>query len=640
MQTYQKEFNDNKNRSAVFTQGSTTISQQLAPASISYTSEHEIKIENSYAKSFVINGYPSRVSLNWMDQIYSYDGDMDVSEHIEPANERTALDELTAKITQYEAQYMAEVEKGSIKNLSVLQSKIDVLMQQRARLEQNYENLFHVSTFCTMYGQDLKELNKEAQKFQSRLSGSRINVMPLNLRQDEGVKSNSPFGILTIPEYSRNMNTGALSTMFPFYNSDVNDVNGTFIGVNALRNTPILVDLFNRRKLGNANLFISGASGSGKSYLTSLIVMRSSLEGVKHCIIDPENEYGDCCDALGGITIRIAPNSNNMMNPFDIDSEIETDGNGNPTGRRFVDIKGKVSELLNLFGVMFSSIMDVELKADIDQTLTQLYEDFGFTRDEESLYQQDTAFNPETGQYYHDKILKVMPTMSDFREKLKERAQYFTDIGDERSVSRLVSLINAMSLYCKEGTFGLFDCYSTIDTTKFESAPVIRFDVQGIEDEVLRPIGMHIALSWAFNKFMKKDSKVKKRIICDEAWMMLSQSMAGSEYTAHFLENCARRVRKYNGSLCCASQNFREFVSRNEGQAILSNSAVRIFLRQQPEDIAAVGERFILSDGEKQFLLTAGRGDALMKIANESVVAKVFAFPFEHDLISNEDLED
>jgi type IV secretory pathway VirB4 component len=459
-----------------------------------------------------------------------------------------------------------------------------------------------------------------------------MNVMPLNLRQDDAYMSCSPFGMLTINDYARNMNTGALGTMFPFYNSEVNEPNGTFLGINVLRNTPIIVDLFNRKALGNANLFISGASGSGKSYLTSLIMMRSALEGVRHCIIDPENEYGACCNVLGGVTIRIAPNSDNMLNPYDIDEEVETDDNGTPTGRRFVDIKGKCSELLNLFGVMFPGMIDAEVKSEISDVLMIMYRDFGFTEKTDSLYESGTMFNPETGEYYRDKILKKMPKMSDFRDCLSKRAE-------ERDSEKLRMVVNSLNMYCGEGVYNIFDCYSTVNMSSLENIPVIRFDVQGIEDDILRPIGMQIALSWAWNKFMKKDAKTKKRIVCDEAWMLLAQSMAGSEYTAHFLENCARRVRKYNGSLCCASQNFREFVGRPEGQAILTNSAVRIFLKQQPEDIQAVGDRFILSDGEKRFLLSANRGDTLMKVGNESVIASVFAFPFEHQLISKEHLE-
>lgn len=633
-QVIERQISDNRdeNKASYLMNGSRSILQQIAPASILYTSEHELMVENNFVKSFVINGYPSRVSLGWMDGLYSYNGDMDVVTYIEPANERTALDELTSKITQYEAQYQTEIEKGSIKNLSILESKISALYQQRARLEQNFENMFHIATFCSMYNHDLRELNKSAQKFQSSISGGKMNLMPLTLRQDDGFKTVSPFGDIKITDYYRNMNSSALSTMFPFYNSEVNHPNGTFVGINRKRRTPIFIDFFNKKELGNTNLFISGASGSGKTYLTSLITMRSCLEGIRTVIIDPENEYGRCADAVGGVTVKIAPNSDVMMNPFDIDMEYVLDDNGNVIDKR-IDIKGKSAELLNLFSVMFPDLITSELKADISEVLIDMYESFGFTSNPDSLYNYVKNFDKETGLISQYKELKIMPRMSDFKAYLE--AYYETNPSQQ-----LASFINSMRVYTEGGIYGMFDCYSTVNADLFENSPIIRFDIQGIEDEVLRPIGMHIVLNWCWDKFIKRDLKTKKRLVCDEAWLMLQKNMKGSNYTALFLEKCARRIRKYNGSLCCASQNFREFVSRDEGLAILSNSAVRIFLKQTPEDIQAVGDRFILSDGEKGFLLSAGRGEALMKVVKESFVADVFAFPFEDELISKEYLED
>lgn len=622
-----------KDNDDVFTAGSRDIYQLLAQASVALTSEKELKVENNYVKTFVINGYPANVWLNWMDYIYSYDGDMDTAIYIEPTNERTALDALTEKITQYESQLMIEIEKGGNKNVSSLQAKIKALYDQRAKLEQNYENMFHVSTFCALYNSDLKELNKDTQRFLSRLSGRKINMMPLNLRHDDGYKTCSPFGILSIPDYSRNMNTGALSTMFPFYNPDFYDPNGTFLGINVLKNTIICVDLFNRKVLGNANLSIFGASGSGKTFLVTLIIFRSCIEGIRHFIIDVENEYGRCCDIVGGVSFRISPNSNLSLNPFDLDEEIEVDEDGNPTGRRYVDIKGKVSELLNLFGVMFPDMIDSEIKAEISETLLKMYYDFGFSENPESLYIKEPQFNSDTGEYVAGgKVLKTMPRMSDFYERFKAHAQ-------EKNNTKLDSFVNAMKLFVSGGIYDMFDCYTTVDISKLDNTLVLRFDIHEIEDEVLRPIVMYVVTNFGWSKFMKKDIKTKKRIVVDEAWLMLSNAVAGSQYTAHFLENCARRIRKYNGSLCCSSQNFREFLARPEGEAILSCSAVKVFLKQEPEDIAATGNRFYLSDGEKRFLLQAKVGDALMKIGKESVVAAVYAFPFEYKLISKSYLE-
>ena len=644
-QTKIVKIEDDRKNSHYLADGSRTEKQLIAPSSIQYTSEHELKVENNFSRSFVINGYPPRVQVGWLRDFYGYDGDMDVAVFVIPANERTALDELTEKITQYEAQLQTELEKGSIKNSTALQSKLEALYQQRAKLEQNYESMFHVSTFCTIYNHELRELNKEAQKFQSRIAGKKMSVMPLSLRQDDGFKTCSPYNQPSINDFYRNVNTGALSAFFPFYNSDVNHPGGIFIGRNRLLRTPVYINFFNKAYLGNANIFISGASGSGKTYLTSLITLRSTLDGVRTVIVDPENEYGPVTNAVSGITIKIAPGSENMMNPFDLDEEVIVDDNGVPTGEKKVDIKGKVSELLNLFSVMYSGSVGGEtlsgpLQADISEVLMQLYSDLGFTTDPESLYDKEQIMDKTTGLFTHDKRLRKMPTMSDFKNALHDYMEAKADSLVNRE--EIMSFEKLLTLFTKGkgGIFDLFDCETNFGGLNINDTPVIRFDLQGIEDETLRPIGMHIVLNWIWNKFMKKNVTVKKRVVVDEAWMMLQQTFAGSSYTARFLETCARRIRKYNGSLCCASQNFREFVARQEGLAVLSNSAVKMFLKQEAEDVQAVGDRFILSDGEKEFLLSAGRGDTLIKVKKESFVCDVYAFPFEDELITKDYLTD
>ena len=624
------------NNSSSFAKGTRNIDQLIAPAAITYTSEHEIKVENNYARSFVINAYPSRVNTLWLDNLYSYNGDMDVAVHIEPADEKTALAELTDKITQYEAQLATETERGSIRNITSLTTKIKTLYEQRAQLEQAHESMFHVETFCTMYGKDIRELNKAAQVFQNHLAGSRMGIMPLTLRQDEGFKTVSPFGLVSIPDYYRNMNTGALSTMFPFYNADITQSNGIFLGINRLRNTPLFIDLFNKNAFLNANMSIFGTSGAGKTYLTSLITNRYTLQSVRTVIIDPENEYTACTESVGGISIKISPGSENMINPFDIDEEVVLDNNNEPTNEKYVDIKGKVSDLLGLLAVMYGQPLNGTLMATLSEVLMDLYTSFGFTRDPDSLFEENSAYDAESGSFGTERAYKRMPTMSDFERQLRD---YVTTNGI--ADLEINSFLKMISLYTKGdgGIYDLFDCETSFDISEMDTAPVIRFDIKDIEDDVLRPIGMHIVLTWVWNKFIKKDFQTRKRIVCDEAWLLLHKSMAGSDYTSLFLEKCARRIRKYNGSLCCASQNFREFVGREEGLAILANSAVKAFLKQAPEDIEAVGDKFIMSEGEKNFLLTAKRGELLLKVGQESIIADVFAFQFEHEMIARKYLE-
>ncbi|WPS85496.1 DUF87 domain-containing protein (plasmid) [Brevibacillus halotolerans] len=603
----------------VLGKGVRTVKDLFAPPSFDRSNESYIKVGNKYVRSFVMNGFPASVGVGWLDHLYNYEGDMDTAIYVEPTDERVALDELTAKITQFEAQLQMEMQKGNIRNRTRLKNIVTQLYDQRERLEQNYENLFHVQIASNLYTESVEELEKETQKLDNKLKGRKMFHMPVYLRQDDGYKTVLPFGKTYLPDKLRNFNSGALTACFPFYNSEISHKTGVFCGVNLSTMTPVLVDYYDRQQLNNGNLTVFGQAGSGKTFFVSLLTLRSALKGVRTVIIDPEGEYKKLTKAVGGSHIYIAPDSKTHINPFDLEEEELQNGT------KEVNIKNKVADVLNLIGVMAGG-MTPEQRSVVSYVITELYQERGFTEDPKSLYVEEPTFDEETGEFYHDGMKKRMPTFTDFHEKLELVAT------EQDSVLR--SLSNALKMFKKGGVYDMFDCQTSEDLKDFKNSPIVTFDISRLEESVLRPIGMYIALSWTWEKFVKKNPEIKKRIVCDEAWMLVNKNMAGNEYTAQFLENAARRIRKRNGGLLVASQNFIEFENNDQGKAVLTNAVVNIFLRQDATDIDAVQNTFKLSDGERNFLLSAKKGEMLIKMNGESSVAYALSFPYEQELIS------
>ncbi|MDF2879522.1 MAG: conjugal transfer protein TraC [Clostridiaceae bacterium] len=606
----------------VLGKGIRTIKDLFAPPSFDRSDEDCVKVGNKFVRSFVMNGYPSNVSVGWLDYLFNYDGDMDTVIYVDPADERTALDELTNKITQFEAQLSIELDKGNIKNVTRLKNTINSLYEQRERLEQNYENLFHVEILSNLYTNNKEELDKQTQLIDNKLKGRKINLMPLYLRQDDGYKSVLPFGKNYIGDKYRNFNSGALTACFPFYNSEISHNNGVFCGINLSTMTPVLIDFYDRKILNNGNLTVFGQAGSGKTFFVSMLTLRSALKGIKTVIIDPEGEYAKLTNAIGGSHIYIAPNSDTHINPFDLEEEELEDGS------KEVKIKDKVADVLSLIAVMAGGI-NQEQKSMLSYIITELYEERGFTEDSKSLYITEPFFDEESGEFYHDGIKKPMPIFSDFHKKLEEFA-------NAENNKELKSLANALKMFKKEGVYGMFDCQTSSNLADFKNSPIVTFDISKLEEggDILRPIGMYIALSWTWEKFVKKNPEIKKRVVADEAWMLVSKSMPGHEYTSAFLEKAARRIRKRNGGLLVASQNFIEFANNDQGKAVLTNAVVNVFLQQNATDIDGVQETFNLSDGEKNFLLGAKKGEMLIKMNGESSVAYAMAFDYETQLIS------
>ena len=561
--------------------GVPTIKDLIAPASFRREAFDYLGVGSKYVRSFLLSGFPKDIAVRWADSLYNYDGDLDMAIHINPMDERAAMDELTDKITQFEAQLDLESEKGSNRNVTRLRNQVVELYREREKIEQNYISMFGVQMIVNLYANSLDQLDKETQMLENSLRGQKIKLMPLHLRQDQGYKSGLPFGKTWLPKNFRNFSSEGLTACFPFYNAEISHPSGTFLGVNLQTQTPIYVDFYDRKILSNGNTTIIGQAGSGKTFLVSLLTMRSALQGVRSVIIDPEGEYGNITKAMGGTIIKVAPGSRTIPNPFDLEDEEEVDGDGTPTGR---------------------------------------------------LYTDDVILN-EKGEFVHHGQKRRMPTFSDFHRKLGEVAKV---PGNET----LNSIANALRMFTKDGVYGMFDCETDESVANYKDSPVICFDVKGLEENVLRPIGMYIALSWAWDKFAKKNPKIKKRIVCDEAWMLTNPNMSGYQYTADFLQTCARRARKRNCALLCASQNFKEFVSCPQGEAVLTNAVVNIFLKQASTDIDALQDKFKLSNGERSYLLSPRKGHFLLKMASEGTVGFAYSTDYEKYLIERHTIAD
>lgn len=604
----------------------------VAPSSIDRGNIDYLRIGNKFAKNFIMQGFPLQTYVGWLDYIYNYDGEMDTSIQIDPVDDTTSLDALTAKITQFEAQLAIEADKGNIRNISRLRDKIDGLYEQRRALERNTEKMFQIQIGCNLFADSKEELDKETQKFDNQLRGRKIYMMPTYLRQEEGFKSTLPIARSFVEDLYRNFNSAALTGCFPFYNAEIYHENGVFIGINLSTWTPILIDFYDRSLLNNSNVTVLGQAGTGKTFFVSLLTMRSAIRGIRTVIIDPEGEYNKLTVALGGAHIYLSPDSNECLNPFDIEEEDVLDEDGYPTGVKVVSINDKVADVLNLIGVMAGGLTPMQ-KSTVSTIIQNLYYSKGITKDPKSLYVTDPYFDPETKTFYHDGKKKPMPTFSDFHKMLEEYAR--KEKNDE-----LLILSDSLKMFKKGGIYDMFDCHTSDNISNFRNAPIVTFDISRLEESILRPIGMYVALSWTWEKFGKKNPQIKKRIVCDEAWMLVNKNMAGSEYTAQFLETTSRRIRKRNGGLLVASQNFTEFAESSQGRAVLTNAKTNIFLGQAASDVDALQDTFKLSDGEKLFLLQAKRGEMLIRMDNEAAIAQVIPFDIERELIEKRKFEE
>jgi type IV secretory pathway VirB4 component len=94
----------------------------------------------------------------------------------------------------------------------------------------------------------------------------------------------------------------------------------------------------------------------------------------------------------------------------------------------------------------------------------------------------------------------------------------------------------------------------------------------------------------------------------------------------------AKAARKRNAGLAVITQDAADVLSSELGQAVVSNAATQVLMRQAPQAIAAVGEAFNLTAEERHLLLSARRGEALLVAGSHRVRFEVVASAEEHAL--------
>ena len=166
-----------------------------------------------------------------------------------------------------------------------------------------------------------------------------------------------------------------------------------------------------------------------------------------------------------------------------------------------------------------------------------------------------------------------------------------------------------------------FDGQSTFEL--LDGVPFINLDISQLEERFARPLAQQILLSWIWEKYVKKNSEdkakaKKKRVLVDEAWMLLPYPEA-----VDFLNTMARRARKRNVSLAIISQRFQDFYEKPEVQAVLTSSDTKLFLAQDKSEIEYLKEVFKLSDGEANFLITCFKGEGILKVGQDTAILQI-----------------
>ncbi|MEI6887353.1 MAG: DUF87 domain-containing protein [bacterium] len=565
-----------------FSEGLVEIKDVIAPAAIEVDFNH-LLIGTKYFRTLFATSYPKFVGANWLSPLINFEYPLDISTFYYPIDSALILQKLRRKIGEMEATLNIDLEAGKVIDpyVKVALDDANILQEQLAK---GTEKFFHFSMYITIRADSLKQLEKISKNVESSLATIGVIIKPATLQQESGFQSTLPLCLDKL-YLTRNMDTTSLATTFPFVSTNLTMDQGVLYGINKHNKSLVVFDRF---ILENANCVIFATSGAGKSYLVKLEAVRSLMFGVDVIIIDPEKEYSKLCDSIGGEYISFTQDGDKKLNPFEL-SGLYQEGED--------ELRLKILSLSGLIKIMVGGNLTPQEAAILDRALILTYKEKGIT--------PDPATHTRESPLMED-LYKILIAMSEVEAR---------------------SLAERLERYIKGSASGIFDRRSTVQLKNTFTV----FSIRDLPDD-LRAIAMYMMLDFVWTK-IKKDRR-KRILIIDEAWWMMQYPDA-----AKFVYSIAKRARKYFLGLTTITQDVDDFLNNDYGRAVVSNSSMQILLKQSPSAIDKVQKAFYLSDGERNYLLSAGVGEGLFFAGANHVGIQVIASRNEHNLITTNPTE-
>ncbi len=544
----------------------------------------DIKIDNRYYRIFIVVGYPRKVDNTWLSPLINFEHELAISMFYYPLDSDEIINKLKRKIAELEASLANEYQAGK-----VLDPKNKVALEDAQRLMEDIasgqEKFFNTGFYIRLSADTKKELDLRSKNLVSTLAAIGLEVVPATLRQDLALHTTLPKAQDKIFQV-RNMDTSSLAKTFPFVSSELTMDKGILYGINLHNHSLVIYDRF---EAPNANEVVFATSGAGKSYYVKLQALRYLITGTQIFIIDPEREYDKLAEAVDGSYITFSQDSEAKINPFEfIRSTDSTDKN---------ILRDKILSLHTFFRIMFGGEISNKASAVLDKALILTYKERGITTDPDT-WKNDP---PLLEDLY--KILKGMvePEAQDMASRLEK--------------------------YVMGSGAGVFNMPTNIDINN----NFIVFSIRDLRDE-LRPMAMYVILDFIWTKIREK--RRRRLLLIDEAWTMMQY-----EDSAKFVFGIAKRARKYYLGLTAISQDVDEFLNSKYGKAVVTNASLKMLLKQSSAAIDLVAHTFNLSSGEKNFLLSAHRGEGIFFAEQNHVAMQVISNNAEHRLITSDPKE-
>ena len=565
----------------------------IAPGGFEFTGKH-IQIGENYAKTYFVANYPNWIKGTVLTDFANISTNAIISVIFKPFDRDTAIKILKRQNNNITAQ-LAKTQKDAAKSgidASLIspdkaadKQEVDTILDE---ITKDNSVLFDVSMNMTIFANSPEQLKIHERELKSIANKNLLTIRPYTLMAQQEASFNSclPLGHDWISslnkDNSRYMPTSSVSSFVPFDVQDVKVEDGMYYGLHGTTRTLIL---YNRTSELNANGCILGMPGSGKSFTAKREMINVILNTDDDIlIIDPEREYEPLVKAFNGAQIKIAPGTNNYINPFDINLENKDD----ETGKNPITIKNElITAILEIMIGGKFGLSPIQ-QSIIDRVNREIYVPF----------QQKLTIENKTKDY------DANPTLKDFYNILSDQPE-----------PEAIEMTLALDKYVN----GFSDTFAHKTTVSPDNRFVV-YDIKDIGD--LKEVGVHICLDNIWMKLIENKAKGKRTWIYIDEFHLLMNNPTSAKYVAEIW----KRARKWAGAPCAITQNVQDMLANEDAMTVINNCSFICLLGQAPINKNQLSDMYDISPAEAKYISTAKPGMGLLKI-QDYLIPMVDEFP-------------
>jgi conjugal transfer ATP-binding protein TraC len=295
-----------------------SFTSSAAPKGAIYGTEQSGHVLHSWgwSRTWYVERLPGvELEPGWLHRLMPRGLKLSLSWHATPLPVAWIVDYLQRQLVGMRATRMQELSAGTTN--PALAGALPNTEDLQRRLAASQEKAFHVSVYMTLTSPTLETLEAGAQRIEASARAILCHLQPCKFRMFDAYLATRPAAIDRL-QRNRVLDTSTLATFFPWLNAELQEPGGLVLGRSRATGTAVMVDPFDQQRYANANIGVFGHSGAGKTYLLSAIALGAIGLGVQVFVIDPEHEYGELAEQLGGVDVRLALGSGHALNVLEL----------------------------------------------------------------------------------------------------------------------------------------------------------------------------------------------------------------------------------------------------------------------------------------------------------------------------------